>query len=321
MKRYFLVRVLILFVGITACSPVEQIQEEHSFGKTLGQSTTTVEANADAEAKTDAEELSPDEDVELSLPEISPTVTISTQDTTLRLPVAIGVPVVDPPLASAGDQDTAPEQEKEPALEQHVEPLPTMPIITETHQGFTYRPGQVVAVLAEGFEEGDTLAVTLVHEDQGQIDTHFVSPVSPRGNIPIYLPVEIDEADIYPDGKYTFRVSGSDGTRKTYTFSLDFLNPADMNMAPFKGCGVYPKPVLNSIVFVWCTGHNPSAAPLDMRGVVNGEKLFTDFVDTIYSDGVALYVLDIFDDDPAGEWTLEIGQDELTFDVQGETHE
>ncbi|MBL6981989.1 MAG: hypothetical protein ISR58_12450 [Anaerolineales bacterium] len=309
MKRYFLirVRVLILFVGITACSPVEQIQEEHSLGKTLGQSTTTVDANADAEAKTDAEELSPNEEIDLSLPEISPTVIISTQDTTLRLPV--------------GDQDTALEQEKEPTLEQHVEPLPTMPIITETHQGFTYRPGQVVAVLAEGFEEGDTLAVTLVHEDQGQIDTHFVSPVSPRGNIPIYLPVEIEEAAIYPDGKYTFRVSGSDGTRKTYTFSLDFLNPADMNMAPFKGCGVYPEPVLDSIVFVWCTGHMPSAAPLDIRGVVDGEELFSDIVDTIYSDGVTLYVLDIFDDDPAGEWTLTIGQDELTFDVPGETHE
>ena len=296
MKRYFLirVRVLILFVGITACSPVEQIQEEHSLGMALGQSTTTVDANADAEAKADAEELSPDEDVELSLPEISPTVTASAQE-------------------------NVPEQEQDTASEPHVEPLPTMPIITETHQGYTYKPGQVVAVLAEGFKEGDTLAVTLVHEDQGQIDTHFVSPVSSSGKIPIYLPVEIEEAGIYPDGKYTFRVSGSDGTRKSYVFSLDYLHPADT--APFDGCGMYPEPVLDSIVFVWCTGYTPSAAPLGIRGVVNEEELFSDVVDTIYSDGVALYVLDIFDDDPAGEWTLTIGQDELTFDVPGETHE
>ena len=300
MKRYFLirVRVLILILGIAACSPVTPSLETHTLGATLGQSTTTVESKAEldagAEAETDAEELSPDEDVELSLPEISPTVTISTQDTT-------------------------PEQEKEPTSEQHVEPLPTMPIITETHQGYTYRPGQVVVVLAEGFEEGDTLAVTLIHEDQGQIDTHFVSPVSSRGNIPIYLPVEIDEAGIYPDGAYAFRVSGSDGTRKTYTFSLDYLNPADT--APFEGCGMYPEPVLDSIVFVWCTGYAPSATPPDIRGVVNGEELFSDVLDTIYSDGIALYVLDIFDNDPAGEWTLTIGQDELTFDVPGETHE
>jgi len=222
-------------------------------------------------------------------------------------------------LSVAPVQDVTLRQDQDEGPETQSKPLPTIPIITEAHQGFTYRPGQVVAVLAEGFEEGDTLAVTLVHEDQGQIDTHFVSPVSARGNIPIYLPVEMDEADMYPDGKYTFRVSGSDGTQKTYTFSLDFLNPAAT--ASFEGCGVYPEPMLDSIVFIWCTGYTPSAASLGIRGVVNGEELFTDVVDTIYSDGVALYVLDIFDDDPAGEWMLAIGQDKLRFDVQGETHE
>jgi hypothetical protein len=200
-----------------------------------------------------------------------------------------------------------------------IDPLPTMPIITETHQGFTYRPGQVVTVLGEGFDEGDTLVVTLIHETQGQINTFSVSPISSLGNIPVYLPVEIAEANRYPDGEYTLIVSGSDRTQKSYTFSLDYLNPAET--APFDGCGVYPEPVLESIVFVWCTGYTPSAAPLDIRGVVNGEELFTDLVDTIYSDGVALYVLDIFDDDPAGEWTLEFGQDELTIDVKGENHE
>ena len=217
-------------------------------------------------------------------------------------------------------QPTLPILEATPDIDASpVDSLPTMPIITETHQSFTYRPGQVVVVLAEGFEEGDSLAVTLVHEDQGQINTFSVSPVSPRGNIPIYLPVEIDEAGTYPDGEYTFRVSGSDGTRKTYAFSLDFLNPA--SLAPFEGCGVYPEPMLDSIVFVWCTGYEPSNAPLDMRGVVNGEELFSDVVDTIYNDGVALYVLDIFKTDPEGEWTLTVGQDELKFDVPGETHE
>ena len=114
-------------------------------------------------------------------------------------------------------------------------------------------------------------------------------------------------------------VLGSDRTRKSYTFNLDFLNPAEP--ASFEGCGVYPEPVLGSIVFIWCTGYEQSATPLEIRGVVNGEELFSDVVDTIYSDGVALYVLDIFDDDPAGEWTLAIGQDELTMDVQGEIHE
>ena len=293
MKRLIHIPILILIVGIAACSPMTASMEAHTLGETLGQSSTTVDADAeaDAESKADAE-----------------------VDAEPRM-----IPAQEATPETTSEQDVVPEQEKEPASEQHVEPLPTMPIITETHQGFTYRPGQVVAVLAEGFREGDTLAVTLIHEDQSQINTFSVSPVSPRGNIPIYLPVDIEEADRYPDGKYTFRVSGSDGTRKSYVFSLDYLHPADT--APFDGCGVYPQPILGSIVFVWCTGYEPSNAPLDIRGVVNGEELFSDVVDTIYSDGVALYVLDIFDDDPAGEWTLTISQDELTFDVPGETHE
>ncbi len=263
MKQLILIPTLILILGITACSPVREVLENHTLGATLGTAITAVDAETE------------------ELPAISPA------------------------------QDGAPEISSEL--------LPSMPIITETHQGFIYRPGQMVTVLAEGFEEGDTLAVTLVHEDQGQIDTHFVSPVGPRGNIPIYFPVEIDEAGTYPDGKYALRVSGSDGTRKIYTFSLDYLNPAET--APFEGCSVYPDPVLDSIVFVWCTGYELSMAPLDIRGLVNGEELFSDVVDTIYNDGVALYVLDIFADDPGGEWTLEIGQNKFTFDVSGEIHE
>jgi len=296
MKRYFLIPILILVVGIAACSPATKNSKGHALGEALGQSATTTEAEIDVEAEVDAKP-----------PTASTQESAPAQETDFHLPV--------------GDQDATPEttSEQDTVSEQQIEPIPTMPVITEAHQGFTYRPGQVVAVLAEGFEEGDTLAVTLVHETQGQVDTHFVSPVSSRGNIPIYLPVEIDEAGTYPDGEYTFRVSGSDGTRRTYAFALDFLTPADTT--PFEGCGVYPEPMLDSIVFVWCTGYELSAAPLAIRGVVNGEELFSDVVDTIYSDGVALYVLDIFDDDPAGEWTLAIGQDLLTLDVQGETHE
>ena len=109
MKRLIHIPILILIVGIAACSPVEQIQEEHSLGETLrlprgdqgatlGKSTTTVDPNADAKAKTDAEELSPAEDAALSLPEISPTVTDSAQN-------------------------SIPEGEQESASEQHVEPV------------------------------------------------------------------------------------------------------------------------------------------------------------------------------------------------------
>lgn len=306
MKRYIYILILTLIVGITACSPVLKTPEEHGLGETLEQAVKTIEAEAATDV--DAVEISPlSEDTDLLPPEILSSETTSTQEVAPEKKISL----------SALEQDTA--QEQDTTQEQRIESIPTMPIIAEAHQGFTYRPGQVVTVLAEGFEEGDTLAVTLVHAEQGQIDTHFVSPVSQRGNIPIFLPLEIGEAGTYPDGAYTLRVSGSDGTRKTYTFSLDFLNPA--HTAPFGGCGVYPQPVLDSVVFVWCTGYTPSAAPLDIRGVVNGEELFSDVVNTLYSDGVALYVLDIFDDDPTGEWTLEMGQDVFTINVTGGNHE
>ena len=198
--------------------------------------------------------------------------------------------------------------------EQPSEPIPNMPIITEAHQGFTYRPGQVVTILTAGFKPGDSLEARLIHAEQGQIATYPISPVSPRGNVPVYLPVESQDAATHPDGAYTLLVSGSDGTQKEYTFSLDYRHLAEA--APFEGCGIYPEPVLDSIVFVWCAGYEPHTS-IDIRGLVDGEELFADVVDTIYQDGVALYVLDIFDDDPAGEWRLEIGQDVLTFEIGG----
>jgi len=295
--------VLVLVIGIAGCSPVEKT--EYSLYDLIEDAVATIEAAAEAEAEVEAE---------LAEEESSPTATDSGQDTGLPQDAAPGA---SSESTTSTDQDVVLEPPGEAGGTDAL--IPSMPIITRTHQGFTYRPGQLVAVLAEGFKAGDILAVSLVHEDQGQMGTFEVPAVSPHGYTPIYLPVEIDTAGIYPDGKYTFQVSGSDGTQKTYAFALDFLHPAEP--APFDGCGVYPDPMLDSIVFVWCTGYSSSTVPLAIRGVVNGEELFTDVLDTVYSDGVALYVLDIFADDPTGEWRLEIGQDVLTMNIPGGRNE
>jgi len=294
--------VLVLVIGIAGCSPVAKT--EYSLYDLIEDAVGTIEAAE--EAKADADGVSQEE-------ELLPTA-ISGEDADTALESA---PESPSELTTAAERDAALELPEEADGTNAL--IPAMPIITETHQGFTYRPGQLVAVLAEGFKAGDTLAVSLVHENQGQMGTFEVPLVSPRGNTPIYLPVEIDAAGIYPDGKYTFQVSGSDGTQKAYTFWLDFLHPAEP--APFDGCGVYPEPVLDSIVFVWCTGYSSSTVPLAIRGLVDGEELFTDVLDTVYSDGVALYVLDIFEDDPTEEWTLEIGQDVLTMNIPGGRNE
>ena len=241
-------------------------------------------------------------------PASSVTTTLEQAALALPLDITSTLPIpTEAPAVHTNDSEDGTSQ-------QPSEPIPNMPILTEAHQGFTYRPGQVVTILTAGFKPGDSLEARLIHAEQGQIAAYTVSPVSPRGNVPVYLPVESQDAATHPDGAYTLLVSGSDGTQKEYTFSLDYRHLAEA--APFEGCGIYPEPVLDSIVFVWCAGYEPHTS-IDIRGLVDGEELFADVVDTIYLDGVALYVLDIFDDDPAGEWRLEIGQDVLTFEIGG----
>lgn len=291
--------VVLSLIGISACSSVA----EQALYDLIEYSVATIEAAAETDAGAHPETL-------LLTTAISVPNMTATPDTAIDM-------ASERPTSVAQDQRIVPEPPKVNSQTHAL--IPSMPIITETHQGFTYRPGQLVVVLAEGFKPGDILDVTLLHEAQGKLGAFEAPPVSSRGDTPIYLPVEIEAAGIYPDGEYTFLVSGQDGTQKAYTFWLDFLQPA--GAAPFEGCGVYPEPVLDSIVFVWCTGYASSDSPLIIRGMANGEELFTDVVDTVYRDGVALYVLDIFADDPAGEWVLEMGQDVLMKTIPGGSNE
>jgi hypothetical protein len=221
---------------------------------------------------------------------------------------------------SDGTEPIAPETEAEEAIGKIVEensddPTPTMPFITEEHQGFTYGPGQRVVVIAEGFEPGGAVAVTLFHQEQGQLDAFSIDPIDNRGKTPIYHTVD----GSYPDGTFHYHISGSNGVEKTYTFALDHSQVVES--VPFEGCGVYPEPVLGSTVIAWCTGFTPEDEPVVVRGLVDGEELFSDDDTLIWGDGVVTYLLDIFEDDPAGEWTLEMGEKEtFTFDI-GATHD
>ena len=192
---------------------------------------------------------------------------------------------------------------------------PSMPFITEDHQGFPYGPGQRVIVIVEGFEPHSAITVSLHHEEQGLLDTYTIDPIDNRGKVPLYHTVD----GSYPNGKFIYHVKGSEGTEKTYTFFLDHSSVVDS--VPYNGCGVYPEPELGSTVIAWCTGYPPTDKPVEVRGVVEGEELFTDDDTMLWSDGVITYLLDIFEDDPAGEWTLEMGEKEtFTFDI-GATHD
>jgi len=194
-------------------------------------------------------------------------------------------------------------------------PTPIMPVITTMHQGFVYGPGQRVTVIAEGFDPGDTLAVTLFHEEQGQLDAFAIENIDRRGKAPIYHTID----GSYPDGDFYYHVSGSNGVEKSYTFALDHSHVVES--VPFEGCGIYPEPVLGSTVLIWCTGFTPEDEPVVIRGLVDGEELFSDDDTLVWGDGVVTYLLDIFEDDPAGEWTLQMGEEQtFTFDI-GANHD
>ena len=148
--------------------------------------------------------------------------------------------------------------------------------------------------------------MTLFHEEQGQLDAFAIENIDQRGKAPIYHTVD----GSYPDGDFYYHVSGSNGVEKTYSFALDHSQVVDS--VPFEGCGVYPEPALGSTVIAWCTGFTPDDEPVVVRGLVDGEELFSDDDTLVWGDGVVTYLLDIFEEDPAGEWTLEFG-DKATF--------
>ena len=219
-------------------------------------------------------------------------------------------------VETAVAQDTVTAKEAtERSPESATDPKPIMPFITEDHQGFTYGPGQRVIVIVEGFAPGDTLDVTLFHQEQGQLDAFAIENIDQRGKAPIYHTVD----GSYPDGDFYYHVSGSNGVEKTYSFALDHSQVVDS--VPFEGCGVYPEPALGSTVIAWCTGFIPEDEPVVVRGLVNGEELFRDDDTLVWDDSVATYLLAIFEDDPAGEWALEFG-DKATFTFEiGVDHE
>ncbi|MEA3350159.1 MAG: hypothetical protein U9Q82_06035, partial [Chloroflexota bacterium] len=187
--------------------------------------------------------------------------------------------------------------------------IPIMPFITGDHQGFTYGPGQQVTVIVEGFEPGVALSVELKHEEYGLIDV-FTKTADERGKIPIYHTID----GSYPDGDFTYHVTSSNGLEKEYKFSLDHSHVVES--VPFEGCGIYPEPALGSVSIVWCTGYALVDAPIEVSGSVNGNELFHGDDETaVWDDTVVTYVLGFAEEDPVGEWSLEIG-DRKTFSFE-----
>jgi hypothetical protein len=183
-----------------------------------------------------------------------------------------------------------------------------MPVLTEVHQGITYAPGQLVIVFAEGFDAGERLSVSAMHESAGMVKSAQAEANS-LGQLMIYHWVqESPEAEgAYPPGKITFWVTGESGIVKEYAFSLDYDSAPQ---APsFSGCGAYPpKPVLGSGFVAWCAGLTPDQTYRTNYSIQsNGNTLLEGEDARLAADGVGFLTLSTESGDPAGVWTITIG--------------
>lgn len=193
-----------------------------------------------------------------------------------------------------------------------------IPVITEAHQGLTYGTDQLVIVFVEGFQPGEMLSISAMHETEGIVKSDSTN-ANERGEAIIYHYVQhrpIDEG-AYPEGAITFRVRSSTGTVKTYAFNIDYAyapQPAQT------GCGTYPpSPIQLGGTFVaWCSGF----AKDDYRetnyqtqySISNaGDILLSDNAD-VMADGLVIVSLSTESSDPAGNWDITIG--DQAFQVQ-----
>ena len=193
-----------------------------------------------------------------------------------------------------------------------------IPIITETHQGSTYGPDQQVIVFVEGFQPGEVLSVSAMHERDGIVKS-ATTETNEHGEAIIYHYVQHKPSDkgAYPHGEITFRVRSSTGLIQTYTFNIDY---AYISQSAQIGCGTYPpSPIQLGGTFVtWCGGFEKDDY-LETNyqteySISNaGDILLLDSAD-VMADGLVIVSLSTESSDPAGDWNITI--DSQSFQIQ-----
>jgi len=194
---------------------------------------------------------------------------------------------------------------------------PYLPYLTVGQQGYTYGPGELVVAVFEGFSPWEDLSVNLTHSEQGVIKSGQASS-DEQGVFVIYHPVQAspDAPNAHPAGELTFRVRSSTGKTQTISFTLDYAKAVTPVQA---GCGMYPPPprLTGTIQVIWCSGFDPAANPMTtLQVTANDVEIFVDDEVPILSNGLAMYVLDILEDDPPGQWSAILGGQVIPFEVR-----
>ena len=205
------------------------------------------------------------------------------------------------------------------AAELAPEDNPQIPVITETHPGRTYGPDQQVIVFVEGFQPGEALAVSAVHETEGTVKSGSTE-ANGRGEAVIYHFVQHspDDEGAYPQGKISFRVRGSTGEVKLYTFNIDYtLIPQTAEI----GCGTYPSsPIhLGGAFVAWCSGfdktdYQDTNYQTEYSISLTGNVLLAAQAD-VMADGISFLILDSEPGDPPGIWDITFGNQSFQIEV------
>jgi hypothetical protein len=184
------------------------------------------------------------------------------------------------------------------------------PVITETRQGLTYGPDQLVLVFAEGFQPSETVSVSAMHETEGIVKSTSAT-ANNHGQIVLYHYTQYHPEDegAYPAGEITFRLRTSTGTTKTYSFNVDY-DRTPSRTAP--GCGSYPVPVTIGDAFaIWCGGFiKADFEETDWMTTYSiahtGSTLLTANAN-VMADGLVMDWLNTNPGDPVGVWDITMG--------------
>ena len=193
------------------------------------------------------------------------------------------------------------------------------PVITETRQGLTYGPDQLVLVFAEGFQPGATVSVSAMHETEGIVKSASAN-ANALGEILIYHYVQpsAEFEDAYPAGEITFRLRTSTGSVKTYAFRIDYENAPALTPA---GCGSYPASVhLGGSFAIWCGGFaKEDFADKNYQlgySISHAGNTLLNTQTDVLADGLAIAWLTTEPGDPVGSWDITIGEQSFQLQIE-----
>ena len=133
-----------------------------------------------------------------------------------------------------------------------------IPVVTRANQDVTFGAGQIVTVLGEGYQPGEAVVVSLIHDIQGVLFNKTIQ-ADALGYVLVVkrLTQSSTEKDALPAGHLVYQVSGAAQTHQ-YGFFVDY---ALQDFPSSKGCAFYPeKAAFNGYQVFFCGGLTPKQA-------------------------------------------------------------